>query len=197
MFTSRAEYRLSLRSDNADQRLTPLGIKINLVHEDRKNIFLEKQTKLVQIQDVLRSKKITPNEAAKYSVKISKDGVKRDGLELLCLKDVTLTKVRNIWADIPHYDQSIEEQVEIDAHYSGYLKRQSHDIAAFKKDESIKIPADINYDSFSGLSKEIKSKLSSIRPQTLGQALRIDGVTPAAAIILLGYIKKSRYKISA
>ncbi len=197
MFTSRAEYRLSLRSDNADQRLTPLGIKINLVHEDRKNIFLEKQTKLVQIQDVLRSKKITPNEAAKYSVKISKDGVKRDGLELLGLKDVTLTKVRNIWADIPHYDQSIEEQVEIDAHYSGYLKRQSHDIAAFKKDESIKIPADINYDSFSGLSKEIKSKLSSIRPQTLGQALRIDGVTPAAAIILLGYIKKSRYKISA
>ncbi len=197
MFTSRAEYRLSLRSDNADQRLTPLGIKINLVHDDRKNIFLEKQTKLVQIQDVLRSKKITPNEAAKYSVKISKDGVKRDGLELLGLKDVTLTKVRNIWADIPHYDQSIEEQVEIDAHYSGYLKRQSHDIAAFKKDESIKIPADINYDSFSGLSKEIKSKLSSIRPQTLGQALRIDGVTPAAAIILLGYIKKSRYKISA
>ncbi len=197
MFTSRAEYRLSLRSDNADQRLTPLGIKINLVHNDRKSIFLEKQTKLVQIQDVLRSKKITPNEAAKYSVKISKDGVKRDGLELLGLKDVTLTKVRNIWADIPHYDQSIEEQVEIDAHYSGYLKRQSHDIAAFKKDESIKIPADINYESFSGLSKEIKSKLSSIRPQTLGQALRIDGVTPAAAIILLGYIKKSRYKISA
>ncbi len=197
MFTSRAEYRLSLRSDNADQRLTPLGIKINLVHNDRKSIFLEKQTKLVQIQDVLRSKKITPNEAAKYSVKISKDGVKRDGLELLGLKDVTLTKVRNIWADIPHYDQYIEEQVEIDAHYSGYLKRQSHDIAAFKKDESIKIPADINYDLFSGLSKEIKSKLSSIRPQTLGQALRIDGVTPAAAIILLGYIKKSRYKISA
>jgi tRNA uridine 5-carboxymethylaminomethyl modification enzyme len=197
MFTSRAEYRLSLRSDNADQRLTPLGIKINLVHEERKNIFLEKQTTLVQMQDVLRSKKITPNEAAKYSVKISKDGVKRDGLELLGLKDVNLTKVRNIWADIPHYDQSIEEQVEIDAHYSGYLKRQSHDIAAFKKDESIKIPADINYESFSGLSKEIKSKLSSIRPQTLGQALRIDGVTPAAAIILLGYIKKSRYKISA
>jgi tRNA uridine 5-carboxymethylaminomethyl modification enzyme len=197
MFTSRAEYRLSLRSDNADQRLTPLGIKINLVHEERKNIFLEKQTALVQIQDVLRSKKITPNEAAKYSVKISKDGVKRDGLELLGLKDVNLTKVRNIWADIPYYDQSIEEQVEIDAHYLGYLKRQSHDIAAFKKDESIKIPADINYDLFSGLSKEIKSKLSSIRPQTLGQALRIDGVTPAAAIILLGYIKKSRYKISA
>ena len=95
------------------------------------------------------------------------------------------------------FEKNIDEQVEIDAHYSGYLKRQSHDIEAFKKDESISIPSDINYDSFSGLSKEIKTKLTLIKPRTLGQALRIDGVTPAAAIILLGFIKKNRYKASA
>ena len=197
MFTSRAEYRLSLRADNADQRLSPLGIKINLVKKLREEIFLDKQKKLVQVFDSLNTKFISPNAAAKYSIKISKDGVKRTGIEVLGLKDVTIDQLRKIWVDIPQYDKYIDEQVEIDAHYSGYLKRQTHDIEAFKKDESIMIPDDINYESFSGLSKEIKSKLSQIKPKTLGQALRIDGVTPAAAIILLGYIKKSRYKASA
>ncbi len=197
MFTSRAEYRLSLRADNADQRLSPLGIKINLVKKLREEIFLDKQKKLVQVFDSLNSKSISPNAAAKYSIKISKDGVKRTGIEVLGLKDVTIDQLRKIWVDIPQYDKFIDEQVEIDAHYSGYLKRQTHDIEAFKKDESIIIPDDINYEIFSGLSKEIKSKLTQIKPKTLGQALRIDGVTPAAAIILLGYIKKSRYKASA
>ena len=197
MFTSRAEYRLSLRADNADQRLSPLGIKINLVKKLREEIFLDKQKKLVQVFDSLNSKSISPNAAAKYSIKISKDGVKRTGIEVLGLKDVTIDQLRKIWVDIPQYDKYIDEQVEIDAHYSGYLKRQTHDIEAFKKDESIIIPDDINYEIFSGLSKEIKSKLTQIKPKTLGQALRIDGVTPAAAIILLGYIKKSRYKASA
>ena len=197
MFTSRAEYRLSLRADNADQRLSPLGMKINLVKKLREELFLDKQKKLVQVFDTLNSKSISPNAAAKYSIKISKDGVKRTGIEVLGLKDITIDQLRKIWVDIPQYDKYIDEQVEIDAHYSGYLKRQTHDIEAFKKDESIMIPDDINYESFSGLSKEIKSKLSQIKPKTLGQALRIDGVTPAAAIILLGYINKSRYKASA
>ena len=197
MFTSRAEYRLSLRSDNADQRLTPLGIKINLVQSYRKKYFLEKQNKLVKILDVLKSNFISPNVAAKYSIKIAMDGVKRSALEVLGLKNVSIKKLRTIWADIPQYGNNIDEQLEIEAHYSGYLKRQSHDVSAFKKDESILIPDDINYDSFSGLSNEIKSKLKAIRPKSLGQALRIDGVTPAAAIILLGYVKKSRYKVSA
>ena len=197
MFTSRAEYRLSLRADNADQRLSPLGIKINLVKSLRENIFLDKEKKLIQVYDSLNSKSISPNVAAKYSIKISKDGVKRSGVEVLGLKGVSINQLRKIWADIPQYDRYIDDQVEIDAHYSGYLKRQSHDIQAFKKDESIQIPDSINYESFSGLSKEIKSKLNQIRPKTLGQALRIDGVTPAAAILLLGYIKKSRYKASA
>ena len=104
-------------------------------------------------------------------------------------RNVNMAKIRQIWPTLPSYGSDLDNQVEIDAHYSGYLKRQSHDIAAFKKDEGIKIPDTIDYDIFSGLSNEIKAKLKTIRPKTLGQALRIDGVTPAAAIILLGYIK--------
>jgi tRNA uridine 5-carboxymethylaminomethyl modification enzyme len=197
MFTSRAEYRLCLRADNADQRLTPLGIKINLVKKYREQNFLNKQRKLVSVYDFLQSQLITPNAASKYSIKIAMDGVKRNGIEVLSQNGVTLDKLRNIWADIPQYEKYIDHQIEIDAHYLGYLKRQTHDIAAFKKDEAISIPVNIDYDSFSGLSNEVKSKLKLIKPKTLGQALRIDGMTPAAAIILLAFIKKSRYKVSA
>ena len=108
-----------------------------------------------------------------------------------------MNKIRSIWANIAYYGHPIDKQVEIDAHYSGYLSRQLNDIETFKRDEKVAIPDDINYDSFSGLSNEIKSKLNQIRPKTLGQALRIDGVTPAAAIILLGHIKRKKYKATA
>ena len=197
MFTSRAEYRLSLRADNADQRLTPMGIKINLVSQARKNLFNDKQKKINSLEKLLSKKSLTPNAAAKHSIKIAKDGVKRSGLEILGLKNVGLNLLRSIWAEIPYYGLSIDQQVEINAHYSGYLPRQESDIITFKKDESLVIPEEIDYDSFSGLSNEIKSKLKLIRPKTLGQALRIDGVTPAAAIILLGAIKKAKNRISA
>ena len=197
MFTSRAEYRLQLRADNADQRLTPLGIKIGLVQKLRQKIFLDKQKNLVQITAALKNNFITPTKASKFSIKIAKDGVKRSALEILGMKEVNLNLIRSIWADIPHFGHQIDYQVEIDAHYSGYLKKQSNDIEAFKRDEGLLIPNNINYASFSGLSNEIKSKLEKIRPKTLGQALRIDGVTPAAAIILLGYVKKHKVKASA
>ena len=192
MFTSRAEYRLSLRADNADQRLTPIGIKINLVNSDRKNKFNVKQKKIIQVKNDLDKISITPNEAQKYSIKISKDGVKRSALQILALENVDMKKLRSIWNNITQDGLSIDNQVEVDAHYAGYLKRQASDIKSFKKDESLTIPTGIKYESFSGLSNEIKSKLIQIRPRTLGQALRIDGVTPAAAIIILRYIKKSK-----
>jgi tRNA uridine 5-carboxymethylaminomethyl modification enzyme len=197
MFTSRAEYRLTLRADNADQRLSPLGIKINLVQSKRKNIFLDKEKKLFQLTESLKSNFLSPNEAKKFSIKIAMDGVKRSALEVIGQRNVNMAKIRQIFPTIPMYERSFDKQVEIDAHYLGYLGRQSYDIESFKKDESIIIPKNINYDSLSGLSNEIKSKLKKIKPSTLGQALRIDGVTPAAAIIILSYIKKSKIRATA
>jgi len=197
MFTSRAEYRLTLRADNADQRLTNLGIKNNLVHQERKNIFVDKQKKLTLLTSSLKSNYISPNEAKKFGIKIAMDGVKRSGLEVIGQRNVNMAKIRQLFPTIPQYEPSLDIQVEIDAHYLGYLSRQSKDIKSFKKDEAIAIPRNINFDLLSGLSNEIKSKLKNIKPSTLGQALRIDGVTPAAAIIILSHLKKSRYKASA
>jgi len=197
MFTSRAEYRLTLRADNADQRLSPLGIKINLVQSKRKNIFLDKEKKLFQLTKSLKSNFLSPNEAKKFSIKIAMDGVKRSALEVIGQRNINMAKIRQIFPIIPAYEECLDKQVEIDAHYLGYLGRQSHDIESFKKDESIIIPKNINYDSLSGLSNEIKSKLNKIKPSTLGQALRIDGVTPAAVIIILSYIKKSKIRATA
>ena len=125
------------------------------------------------------------------------DGVKRSGMEVIGQRNVNMAKIRQLFPDIPRFDHSLDKQVEIDAHYLGYLLRQTNDIKSFKRDEAIIIPNSMNYDSLSGLSNEIKSKLKNIRPTTLGQALRIDGVTPAAAIIILSYIKKSKHKFSA
>ena len=197
MFTSRAEYRLTLRADNADQRLTDLGINLDLVGSERKNIFLEKKKNIYSLNNFLETKFLTPNEAKKYDIKIAMDGVKRSCLEVMGQRKVNMAKIRQIFRDIPLFPASIEKQVVTDAHYMGYLKRQERDIKSFKKDESVIIPNNINYENLSGLSNEVKSKLISIRPKTLGQAIRIDGITPAAIIILLSHIKKLKFKATA
>ncbi len=197
MFTSRAEYRLTLRADNADQRLTSLGAKINLINTERLNYFTDKKQKLYSLSKCLKTNLLSPNEAKKYSIKIAMDGVKRTALEVIGQRNVNMAKIRQIFPEIPFYNIALDRQVEIDAHYLGYLNRQAHDIKSFKKDEGIKIPQNFNYDKLSGLSNEIKDKLNKIRPSTLGQALRIDGVTPAAAILLLSSIKRLKYKATA
>jgi len=198
MFTSRAEYRLSLRSDNADTRLTQIGINIGLVQSHRAELFTKKVNKINELSNSLKSLKISPNEAKKFNIKIAKDGVKRSAFEILSREGVTFNKLRSIWNKIPKASKEEEEQLEISAHYSGYLDKQEADIIAFRKDENLKIPENIDYSRLSGLSNEVKSKFKLIRPKTLGQALRIDGITPAAAYILLSHVKKgSKNSISA
>jgi len=195
MFTSRAEYRLSLRADNADTRLTQVGIDIGLVQNSRAKVYTKKINKINELSNSLKSLKISPNKAEKFNIKIAKDGIKRSAFDMLSRAGVTFDKLRSIWNKIPLASRKEEEQIEISAHYSGYLEKQEADIIAFRKDENLIIPEGIDYSKLSGLSNEVISKFKLIKPQTLGQALRIDGITPAAVYILLSHVKRRHQKL--
>ncbi len=190
MFTSRAEYRLTLRADNADQRLTPLGRQGGIVGGDRAKAFVEKLDRLAVSRETMTSLTLTPNEAAKHGIAVRQDGVRRTALDLLSLTDfATLTR---IWPQLGTLAPEIVEQLEIDAQYAGYLDRQDADIIAFRRDENRTLPAGLDYGAVSGLSNEVRQKLERIRPSTLGQAARIEGMTPAALTLVLAHVKSGQ-----
>jgi tRNA uridine 5-carboxymethylaminomethyl modification enzyme len=187
MFTSRAEYRLTLRADNADQRLTGMGEKNGLVGTDRAQAFVAKQEKLAVSRETMRNLNLTPNQAPIYGLTIRQDGVRRNALELLSLAE--FPELCRIWPELGALEPQIVEQLEIDAQYAGYLDRQDADIIAFRRDESRALPVDLDYAAVMGLSNEVRQKLERIRPVTLGQAARIEGVTAAAITLILAYVK--------
>ncbi len=191
MFTSRAEYRLTLRADNADQRLTPVGIAAGIVGPERAEMFHVKQSALKEARDWARETALTPNEAAKHGIRLNQDGRRRSVTDLLALPDIGLEDLQKIWPQLGDIPQAVAEQLAFDALYAGYLHRQQADILAFKKDESLPLPRDLDYAAIKGLSNEVRQKLMDAAPATLGQAGRIEGVTPAALALLLAWVKKN------
>jgi tRNA uridine 5-carboxymethylaminomethyl modification enzyme len=197
MFTSRAEYRLTLRADNADQRLTPLGIAIGCIGAARSAAFAVKAKLLDEGETLLRSLMLTPDEAGKHGLIVNRDGRKRSAYELLSYPDVDVARLATIWPEIGRLDSALAEQLAVDASYAVYVKRQELDIAAFRKDEGIVIPRDFAFAALAGLSTELRQKLELHRPASLGQAARLDGMTPAALMLLLAHLKKSATAKSA
>ncbi|MCZ4281173.1 tRNA uridine-5-carboxymethylaminomethyl(34) synthesis enzyme MnmG [Kiloniella laminariae] len=190
MFTSRAEYRLKLRADNADQRLTDIGNSIGCIGPERQEAFAEKNKKLMEARLFAETHAATPNELKSYGITVNMDGQRRSVFDLLRYPDVTLARLSVIWPELSGYDPAVIEQLEIDASYAGYIERQDADIRAFRKDEALKLPRDFNYASVPSLSTEIIQKLTQSRPETLGAAARISGVTPAAIVALLKYVRR-------
>ncbi len=195
MFTSRAEYRLSLRADNADQRLTPMGIAIGCVGANRFLVFSEKSNRLAQARAILDALSLTPTEAAQRGMVLNRDGVRRSAFELLSRSDVEWDDLYRLWpeaeADLRSIPSEISTQIAIDARYAIYIRRQEADIAALRRDEALQLPSEIDYMTISGLSNEVRARLARVRPGTIGQAARMEGMTPAAVVRLLAYVRAS------
>lgn len=192
MFTSRAEYRLILRADNADQRLTRLGMEIGCISSGRARAFEAKEKAIHEAKARMQSLSATPQELAKFGIKVNMDGQRRTAMALLAYPDAPLEKVKEIWPELSDITGAVAEQVEIEGRYAGYLERQEADIRAFRRDESLTLPADLDYMSIEGMSTEVRSKLAQHKPSTLGAAARISGITPAALTALLSYVKRNK-----
>jgi len=196
MFTSRAEYRLTLRADNADQRLTDKGIALGCVGSARAQHHRAKMAALEAAKALSKTLTITPNEAAKYGLALNRDGHRRSAFELLAYPEIGWSELRGIWPELSAIDPGIAVHLEIDAKYDVYLKRQTADVDAFRRDEGLLL-TDIDYADVPGLSNEARSKLEAARPRTVGQAGRLDGLTPAALGILAAYLRRqARQKVS-
>jgi tRNA uridine 5-carboxymethylaminomethyl modification enzyme len=194
MFTSRAEYRLSLRADNADQRLTPKGIELGCVGAERARVFADKMREIEAARTMARTLNLTPQQAETRGLKVNQDGQRRDALQLLAYPSIEFAQLATIWPELGSLSRHAREQLEIDAMYSGYLERQALDVEAFKRDEDLRIDPALDYASVGGLSNEVREKLAAARPVTLGQASRIEGVTAGALTALLAHVKRENRK---
>jgi tRNA uridine 5-carboxymethylaminomethyl modification enzyme len=192
MFTSRAEYRLLLRADNADQRLTGRGIALGLVGGDRAQAFRRKQDALAAARTALTAESLSPQQLAGHGIAVNQDGVRRTALDLLALPEGSFERVAAIFPAARGLPLEIVDQLRNDSLYAGYLKRQEADIRAFRRDEGLKLPADLDYGRIGGLSAEARQKLAEARPPTLGAASRIPGITPAALTALLRYVERTQ-----
>ena len=195
MFTSRAEYRLTLRADNADQRLTDRGVAMGCVGAERSARHRAKMDALWAAKALAQSLSITPNEAARHGLSLNRDGQRRSAFELLAYPEIGWEQVAAIWPEMSAIDPSIAVHLEIDAKYDVYVKRQTADVEAFRRDEGL-VLADIDYALVPGLSNEARAKLEKMRPHTVGQAGRIDGMTPAALGILAAYLRREARRVS-
>jgi tRNA uridine 5-carboxymethylaminomethyl modification enzyme len=192
MFTSRAEYRLTLRADNADQRLTDKGIAMGCIGEERRARHSDKMTALKAARAAAQSLSLTPNEAAKYGLALNKDGQRRSAFELLAYPNIALADVARIWPQLSAFSAPIAQQLEIEAKYDVYMQRQNADVESYRRDESFELPVEFDYATLPGLSNEAQQKLSAIRPRTIGQAGRIDGITPAALTLLVAHARRRK-----
>ena len=189
MFTSRSEYRLSLRADNADQRLTDIGIEQGVVSSKRKDFWNKKKKKLKSLRDKLNKYNVTPNKARKLGLKINLDGKTRSAFDLLGYHEINFKKIEKIWPDVSTRDETLKNTISAEATYGRYLERQERDIEIFRKEETKILSDELDYNSIKGLSNEHKQKLTKIKPLTLGQAQRIDGITPSAIGLILSHMK--------
>jgi tRNA uridine 5-carboxymethylaminomethyl modification enzyme len=190
MFTSRAEYRLTLRADNADQRLTPIGLRLGCVSALRGQRFAAKMSELAEARHGLAALRMTPPALKRHGIMVNEDGITRSAAELLAFPGIDIARLARVWPELGELTQDIAEQLEIDARYAGYLERQERDIASFRRDEALLLPPDLDYRAVGSLSREIREKLAAARPATLGAAARISGVTPAALVTLLKHVKR-------
>ncbi|MHA7884618.1 tRNA uridine-5-carboxymethylaminomethyl(34) synthesis enzyme MnmG [Nitratireductor rhodophyticola] len=190
MFTSRAEYRLSLRADNADMRLTPLAVQLGIASAEREERFTAMERSLEAARSLLKSRSLSPNEAARHDINLNRDGVRRSAYELLSYPDMDISRLINIWPELVEIPSSLVEKIETEARYAVYLERQGNDAAMLRREEARLIPAELTFDGIAGLSNELKQKLKDRRPRSIADAQRIDGMTPAALALIIASLRQ-------